>query len=41
VDKAYQNHCNSCMKKPLEISEFLIAILKIEEFWLELATLPN
>jgi CheY-like chemotaxis protein len=41
VDKAYENHCNSYMKKPLEISEFLIAILKIEEFWLELTTLPN
>jgi CheY-like chemotaxis protein len=41
VDKAYENHCNSYMIKPLEISEFLIAILKIEEFWLELTTLPN
>jgi CheY-like chemotaxis protein len=41
VDKAYENHCNSYVKKPIEITEFLIAILKIEEFWLELTTLPD
>lgn len=38
IDKAYQNHCNSYVKKPLEINEFLSAILKIEEFWLQLTT---
>ena len=41
LDKAYDNHCNSYVKKPLDISEFLDAILKIEEFWLELTTLSN
>jgi CheY-like chemotaxis protein len=41
LDKAYGNHCNSYIQKPIEISEFLIAILKIEEFWLELSTLPD
>jgi CheY-like chemotaxis protein len=41
IDKAYENHCNSYVKKPLEISEFLSAILKIEEFWLEITTLSN
>lgn len=38
IDEAYQNYCNSYVKKPLDISEFLNAILKIEEFWLELTT---
>ena len=41
LDKAYENHCNSYIKKPIDINEFLIAILKIEEFWLELTILPN
>lgn len=38
VDQAYGSHCNSYVKKPLEIAEFLQAILKIEEFWLQLTT---
>lgn len=41
LDEAYGNHCNSYVKKPLEMSEFLSAILKIEEFWLEITTLSN
>ena len=41
LDKAYENHCNSYVKKPLEINEFLNAILTIEEFWLQLTTLSN
>lgn len=41
LDEAYANHCNSYVKKPLDISEFLDAILKIEEFWLELTTLST
>ncbi|WP_047418658.1 response regulator [Cellulophaga sp. Hel_I_12] len=41
LDEAYENHCNSYIKKPLEMSGFLEAILKIEEFWLELTTLSK
>ncbi len=41
IDKAYENGCNSYIKKPLEISEFLNVILKIEEFWLQLTTLSK
>jgi len=41
LEKAYGKHCNSYIKKPIQISEFLIAILKIEEFWLELTTLSD
>jgi CheY-like chemotaxis protein len=41
VDKAYENHCNSYVKNPIEITEFLITILKIEEFCLELTILPG
>lgn len=35
LNKAYENHCNSYIKKPLTISDFLSTILKIEEFWLQ------
>jgi CheY-like chemotaxis protein len=41
VEKAYQNHCNSYIKKPLEMEEFMDAILKIEEFWLQLSVLSE
>ena len=41
LDTAYENHCNSYVKKPLEMSDFLSAILKIEEFWLHLTTLSK
>lgn len=41
VDIAYENHCNSYVQKPLEIQEFLNAILKIEEFWLQITTLSK
>ncbi len=41
ISEAYEHHCNSYIKKPLEISEFLSAVLKIEEFWLQLTTLSN
>ena len=41
IDKAFENHCNSYVKKPLEVNEFLKAVLKIEEFWLELSTLSK
>lgn len=41
IDLAYENHSNSYIKKPIEMEEFLEAILKIEEFWLHLTTLAK
>jgi len=41
INQAYENNCNSYVKKPLDMDEFIEAILKIENFWLELCTLPN
>ena len=41
INKAYQNHCNSYVKKPLNVDEFLDAILKIEQFWLQLSILAK
>lgn len=41
IDRAYKNYCNSYVKKPLEMEEFMEAILKIEEFWLQLSVLSE
>lgn len=41
INMAYKNYCNSYVKKPLEMEEFLQAILKIEEFWLQLSKLSD
>jgi CheY-like chemotaxis protein len=41
INLAYENHANSYVKKPLEMNEFVQAILKIEEFWLQISKLAN
>lgn len=41
ISTAYENHCNSYIKKPLDIGDFLKAVVKIEEFWLQLSILPK
>lgn len=41
VHLAYLNHCNSYVEKPLNMEAFISAILKIEEFWLQLTTLSE
>lgn len=41
VSKAYENHSNSYVKKPIDMEDFLKAILKIEEFWLQLSLLSK
>ena len=41
IDRAYENHCNSYVKKPLNMDEFLEAVLRIEAFWLQISTLAD
>lgn len=41
ITKAYQNHTNSYIIKPIKFEDFLKAVLKIEEFWLQLSTLAK
>lgn len=41
LDEAYGNHCNSYIKKPIEIVDFIKTILKIEEFWLQLTIMAD
>lgn len=41
INKAYLKHANSYIVKPIEFEDFLKAVLKIEEFWLQLSTLAK
>ncbi len=41
IENAYYNHANSYILKPLEMEEFMTAIRKIEEFWLNLSQLAE
>jgi len=41
IETAYAHHCNSYVQKPIDMGEFLNAVVKIEEFWLSLSTLPK
>lgn len=40
INLAYENHSNSYITKPIDIDEFIKAMLKIEEFWFQLVKLP-
>lgn len=39
INIAYQNYANSYVVKPIEMQDFLNAVLRIEEFWLQLSIL--
>lgn len=40
ITKSYKNHANCYITKPVEVDEFLHAITKIENFWIQLVKLP-
>ena len=41
INLSYENHANSYVTKPIEMEDFIKAILKIEEFWLQLCKLAD
>lgn len=41
IKKAYEEHANCYITKPVEVEEFLQAVLSIEEFWFQLVKLPK
>ncbi|MCA1762851.1 MAG: response regulator [Cryomorphaceae bacterium] len=41
INKAYERYANSFITKPLDIDDFIRAIIKVEQFWLQLIRLPN
>ena len=38
---AYKNYANCFISKPVEINEFIEAVRKIENFWIDIVHLPN
>ncbi len=41
IIESYKNHANCYITKPVEVNEFLQAITKIENFWIQLVKLPR
>ncbi len=41
INKAYHNHANCFISKPVEINEFMEAISGIEQFWFSIVSLPR
>ncbi len=41
INKSYQNYANCYITKPVEVDDFMEAISKIENFWINLVKLPD
>jgi len=41
INKAYLNHANCYISKPVEISAFMKAIEKVEQFWFSIVSLSS
>ena len=40
INLSYESHANCFITKPLDIDDFMKAVSKIEEFWIQLVKLP-
>jgi CheY-like chemotaxis protein len=40
IDKAYDNHVNCYITKPVEINDFITVVTTIEHFWISIVELP-
>lgn len=40
VLKSYKNHVNCYVTKPIDLSDFMKAITKIEDFWINIVSIP-
>ncbi|WP_081211661.1 response regulator [Salegentibacter sediminis] len=41
IDESYKNYANCYITKPIELNDFMKAISKIEDFWINLVKLPK
>jgi CheY-like chemotaxis protein len=41
ISAAYQNHANCYITKPVDVTEFIRAVVKIEDFWINIVTIPS
>jgi CheY-like chemotaxis protein len=37
---SYKNHVNCYITKPIEVADFMRAIMKIEDFWINIVSIP-
>ncbi|WP_264520561.1 response regulator [Flavobacterium sp. N1994] len=40
INKAYNNYVNCFITKPVDVNEFMLAVTKIESFWISIVQLP-
>jgi len=40
IMQSYKNHANCYITKPIEVAEFMKAIAKIEDFWINIVSIP-
>lgn len=40
IIKSYKNHANCYITKPVDVNDFLKAVMDIEDFWISLVQLP-
>jgi CheY-like chemotaxis protein len=38
--QCYKNHVNCYITKPIDVSDFMKAIAKIEDFWINIVSIP-
>lgn len=40
IMKSYRNHVNCYITKPIDVTDFMRAITKIEDFWINIVSIP-
>jgi DNA-binding NarL/FixJ family response regulator len=40
IFSSYQNYVNCYITKPIGVSDFMLAISKIEDFWINIVSMP-
>lgn len=40
IFSSYQNYVNCYITKPIDVSDFMLAISKIEDFWINIVSMP-
>lgn len=41
INRSYQNHVNCYITKPVDVDDFIKAVLSIESFWINIVELPS
>lgn len=39
--QSYKNHVNCYITKPIDVSDFMQAVMKIEDFWINIVSIPT